>query len=306
MTGKEPRFDFGAIFWGGIIVFFGVVLLLNFADIVSWGVWGTLWKFWPALIILIGLSFIIPRRHGWLMAVITLGVLGACLGIAVLLASPGYGGPVFIQQRDTYSTAGVERAEVNIEFEAGTLLVADYNEDPTVFVELREGREREMRERSRSMSADFREAGGIAKLDVKPVNTDFWKRWRVRWSVLFSPLKPLDLDVRCAGSDINLMLESLRVKDLRLKMVASSGSLTLPVSAGITTVDIDMDVSNLEIIVPAGVGVRIQADINLGLMNIDKSRFPRQGDVYISPDYESAANRVSLKILADVSRLTIK
>jgi len=41
-------------------------------------------------------------------------------------------------------------------------------------------------------------------------------------------------------------------------------------------------------------------------MNIDKSRFPRQGDVYISPDYESAANRVSLKILADVSRLTIK
>lgn len=67
-----------------------------------------------------------------------------------------------------------------------------------------------------------------------------------------------------------------------------------------------MDVSNLEIVIPEGVAVKIKADVYLSIFTIDTNRFPRQGDYYISPDYASATNRIELNILCDVSRLVIK
>jgi hypothetical protein len=117
---------------------------------------------------------------------------------------------------------------------------------------------------------------------------------------------PIVLDVRCDGSRVNLALEDLKVEKLRLEMNLSTGWLTLPTSTGDTTVDIDMDVSNLEITVPEGVAIKIMADINLSVFSVDTERFPRQGDYYVSPGYDSAANRIELNTLCDVGRLTIK
>jgi hypothetical protein len=303
---RETRVDFSVIFWGSLLLFFGVVLLLNVTETVTWRVWGELWKFWPVLIILFGLSFIIPRRRFWLMLVLTLGIPGACLGIAVAQSAPGYGPPQFIQQEDTFPIGRVERVEADIVFSGGALLIADYTEDPAILVKVQDGRERNVADRARSMAVEFGEKDGLAVLDVEPVNLDLWDRWRVHWAILFNPGKLTYLDLSCNGSRVTLSLEDLQVKDLRLDMNACTGWLTLPASAGTATIDIDMNVSNLEINVPTGVAVKIQADVNIGILNIDESRYPRQGDYYISPDYETSAIRVELYILADLSRVSIK
>jgi len=46
---------------GIILVFLGGVLLLQNFDVLPWGLWGMLWRFWPVLLVIIGLNIIIGR-----------------------------------------------------------------------------------------------------------------------------------------------------------------------------------------------------------------------------------------------------
>jgi hypothetical protein len=309
LTKEEPRGSHGEIVWGAFILFIGVVLLLQMTGVLEWRIWGTLWKFWPVLIIVFGLSFFLPRRFGWLLALLTLGIFGICLGISANQYGPTLAHDItLVEQKFTYPVIGVERAEARVEFAAGSLALTELQTDHQLLCEINDGRDLENKPEKRilTMEAGFVENNGIVSIDVKPVNRNLWDDWTVRWSLRFNPQVPIVLDVRCDGSRANLALEDLKVEKLRLEMNLSTGWLTLPTSAGDTTVDIDMDVSNLEITVPEGVTIKIMADINLSVFSVDTERFPRQGDYYVSPGYDSAANRIELNILCDVGRLTIK
>jgi len=309
MAEEKPRGSHAAIVWGAFILFIGVVLLLQVTGVLEWRIWGTLWKFWPVLIIVVGLSFLLRRRHGWLMALLTLTIFGACLWISALQYVPNLSHDItLVEQRFTYPVIGVERAEARIEFAAGSLVLTELQTDHQLLCEINDGRDSQNKPEKRilTMEADFAEENGTVSIDVKPVNQRVWDDWLIHWRLSFNPQVPIVLDVSCDGSRVGLDLEDLDIVKLYLEMDVCSGLLTLPTSAGQTIIDIDMDVSNLEITVPEGVAVKIKADINLSIFKIDTERFLRQGDYFISPDYASATNRIELNILCDVSRLTIK
>lgn len=51
----------GGSFFGLIIIFLGLIFLLNNFGILSWNIWNELWKFWPVLIILLGLKVLMGK-----------------------------------------------------------------------------------------------------------------------------------------------------------------------------------------------------------------------------------------------------
>ena len=60
-------------------------------------------------------------------------------------------------------------------------------------------------------------------------------------------------------------------------------------------------------LVPPGVAAQIDFDGGVSSMDIDESRFPKQDNgQYVSPDFSNAANRVTIKIEAGVSDITIR
>jgi signal transduction histidine kinase len=307
---EEPRGSHAPIVWGAFILFIGIVLLLQVTGVLEWRIWGTLWKFWPVLIIVIGLSLFLPRRYGWLMTLLTLAIFGICLWISALQYVPNLSHDVtLVEQRFTYPVIGVEQVSARIESGTGLIFIADLLQtDQQLLCEINDSRDFQNKPEKRilTMETDFTRNNGTVTVNVKPVEGKSWDDWLVSWGLRFSQHIPLSLDVSGDGSRFNMRLESLDVEKLRLEMDVCSGWLTLPTSAGETTIDIDMDVSNLEITVPEGVAVKIKADINLSVFNINTERFPRQGDYFISPDYASATNRIELNVLCDVSRLTIK
>lgn len=75
-------------FWGIFLVFLGIIFLLQTFDILPWKLWGTLWRFWPVLLIIGGFSIILRHRHPWLIATITIIVLAASLWLAIVLNGP--------------------------------------------------------------------------------------------------------------------------------------------------------------------------------------------------------------------------
>jgi hypothetical protein len=128
----------------------------------------------------------------------------------------------------------------------------------------------------------------------------------VGWNIAFSEAQSLSLNLKNDAAYAVLDMRDMELNRLDWEMNASNGSLTIPVSAKNSVLNIDMNVSNLEITVPDGAAVKIKTDANMSAVSIDKGRFPKQGDYYISPGYDTALNSVSLNISCNVSRLIIK
>jgi len=156
------------------------------------------------------------------------------------------------------------------------------------------------------MEGAFSKTGDTGVLTLKAINQQYWGGGAIRWELDFTPRLPLDMTVKCSAATANLDLQQLQVRNLRLDVDACSGEMTLPAYSGTATVEVHADVSNLDITVPAGVAVKIQANTSISVVEIDQTRFPKQGDYYVSPDFESAASRVVLNITCDVGRITVK
>lgn len=79
---KSPRVISVPV-WGIFLVFLGIVFLFQTLDVLPWGLWRTLWRFWPVLIIITGLGILLRHYNVWLVSLLVLVVLGAGLGIAI-------------------------------------------------------------------------------------------------------------------------------------------------------------------------------------------------------------------------------
>ncbi len=88
MPDKKPQRVIGVPIWGIFLLFLGIVFLLQNIGILPWGLWGTLWRFWPVLIIILGLGILLRRRNVWLVSLLVLAILGACLSIAIWQYGP--------------------------------------------------------------------------------------------------------------------------------------------------------------------------------------------------------------------------
>ncbi len=96
-TYSSCRKHYGGGMLGGLfLVFIGLIFLLNNLGLVPGSVWGQLWKFWPVLVILIGIRILAGRNivSRIIIALVTLfvfaGVLAYILYFYGVLQSLGF------------------------------------------------------------------------------------------------------------------------------------------------------------------------------------------------------------------------
>jgi len=123
-----------------------------------------------------------------------------------------------------------------------------------------------------------------------------WAPRGLEWSFGLNQEIPIALRLETGASESQLDLRDLRLSEFSLKTGASSTVLTLPAAAGMTKASIQGGAASVSIRIPEGVAASILARGGLAGISVDTQRFPRAGDRYQSPDYESAANRVDLHV----------
>ncbi len=284
-TGRagRRRFSLTAL----LLVALGVVLLLNTTGAVRPAIWLDLVRYWPVLLVLLGISMILGRRRPLVCAAV----------VALILA-----GTVFVAYMDTvqrenddllafsYSAPveNTERLQLNIEVIGGTVnLTAD-----------RDGSETQ----PRLLSADFngspasvvqRRSDGMTWIDL---TTDDLAviGGAVRWDLAVSQDVAVSIDIKAGAADIDLDLRDLDVERLDIGAVASDIRVWLPADAGTTRVVISAGAVGIQLIVPDGVAARIITDGVLSSVEIDDDRFPDTGRMHGSPDYYASENRVSI------------
>ena len=303
MSEKKPQRAVGVPVWGIFLLFLGIVFLLQSLNILPWGLWATLWRFWPVLIIIIGLSILLRHYNVWLVSLLVLAVLGACLGIAIWQ----YGAsPLAGVTTKSYSEplGSLQRAQIEVNFTAGSLTIGSLPSSSPNLVEA----DYEVRNGESSMKADFHKQDneGRLSLSTEQLGRQFWDKGGVRWTVNLARGIPLAINIKSDASNMNLGLSDLGVTEFRLDVDAGNCRVTMPSSAGTTLTYIKADVANIEITIPDGVAATIKMDKGLSAFDLDESRFPKKGDYYVSPNFETAQNRIELEIDSDVGRVEVR
>jgi hypothetical protein len=193
------------------------------------------------------------------------------------------------------------RAEVELNYGAGEFSVRSGAEHGAILSGDFEG----------GVNDHVRRSGDTATIRISNPAGIVWAPWtwgssfRHRWSIQLNDQIPLELTLKVGASDCRVDLTDLRVEKLRLETGASSTRVTLPAHAGHTVVTGSSGAASVSVRVPEGVAARIQASGGVASVNVNRQRFPRQGGVYVSPDYETAENRVDIKLEMGVGSLDI-
>lgn len=267
-----------ALFWGGILILFGTLLLLQNLDILPLNIWKL---FWPLLLILLGL---------WTL-----------WGVFAPRRAPE-------SEQASIPLEGASRARVRVRHGAGRLTInagAGSGELATgTFgggLEYRAQRDAQADELNVKMRMPRRDDFFFA-----PWTWGGGGRGALDWSFSLNRDIPLALELKTGASETQLDLTDLRVADLRLQTGASSTDLTLPAQAGHTQVAIEAGAASITIRVPPGVAARVRATGGAASIDVDQSRFPRAGAVYQSADYDTAPNRVEMDIHVGAGSVDIR
>jgi hypothetical protein len=296
----EPRHhhNSGAPVWGIFLLLLGVTFLLQTLNILPWGLWGTLWRFWPAIIIVIGLAIILRHTSALLTSLIALVVFGGCIGIAVWQYNNDFG----INGRTenlSELVSGLKRADVIIDFSAGSLTAGSLNSrssdlyDATVTAG----------NGNSSMDDSIATNGDSGVVTMRSIN-QYWPG-SIRWDVDFTGNIPLSFDIISSASSTYLNFNDLDISGFNLTLNAGSSDISLPSPSGNVTGTISANAANVELTLPADAAVRIEASTSVGTFDIP-GRFTRNGNIYETANYDSATDKWDLSINTSVGRVEIK
>ena len=301
MSEQKPPIVYNIPVWGIFLVFLGIVLLLQTFNVLPWSLWGTLWRFWPVLIIIIGLGILLRQYNPWLISALVLLLLFACLGIAIWQY-----GPSSLAEESTRSYTApldsLQSARVEIDFAAASLKVGSLAAGSPNLVEATS----ELENGNGFLRADFscQDSTGILRLSTERVDRQPWDE--TGGEVRFTRDIPLALDIRSSVGNLDLDLGQLKVVALLMDLDAGNYIIKMPSSAGTTVAYIKADVVNLEIIIPDGVAFRLKSDVDLSALEVDERRFPVSDGYHISPGFDSAENRIEMRLESNIGRVQVR
>jgi hypothetical protein len=260
------------VYWGIVLILLGVlglgVTLGWFPDVNIWALIG------PFFLIALGIWFLIRPKDGHYHT--------------------HHGRHQQLAATDSIPLDGAEEAEIVFEHGAGKLnLAGGAKEGLLVEGEFYGGFRKKSSKSGASLKLNLEGEYGFP--DEGP-----------DWIVRLTNSVPLKISLQTGASEAICDLTDLNVKELDLDTGASSSKIKLPARAGYTLVDIDAGAASVELTVPEGVAASIKVEAALMEKKIDVKRFPFNGERYLSPDYDTAENKVEIKIDSAVGSVSVQ
>ena len=310
MARRERR---GPPLFALLLVALGVVLLLQNLDVLGWGLWTEIWRFWPLLLVGIGANLILGHRLPWLRTFIVALLLAASILGAALLAESDATVRVDRIEEPLLSTGSLD---LGMGFGMGRLTIDSLPRGSSKLVE------GSFETGCGAASTSFQRYDGAAVLDVDMGSEPFFPcSWGRDWRISLSSNPEIEMDLDTGAASIDLDLTNLRVTRLYLAAGAADLDIRMPERAGYVEVVIAAGAADIDVWIPDGVEAYIVNDSGLSSFSISR-RFPsldsegwneeyrtiwddEPGDIYLSRGYRDAVNRVSVEIKGGASSISV-
>jgi hypothetical protein len=293
---------------GIFLIGIGVVLLFNNIGLLGWDVWYDLLRFWPILLICFGLERVF--RESRLSALAYLSPLVLAFTFVGVMYYQGFSkeGEDF----DTWEYEGelhrwvvddegpYTGVRLNIDFGVGSLWLKE-GEGALLSAKFNCDRD--------PPRCRYEEDDGEASIKIRSEEhrfSIFSRKHRNEGRIEVSGRYPLDLRLDVGACDLDLDLSELQLADLVLDGGVCNIDLRFGDRSEHLRVNIDVGVSDLDIEIPEGVGLKVTKDTALSSFNHRGIRLAkRSGSTYLSEDYTSAEKRIDLHLDAGVSSVVI-
>ena len=299
----------------GLLIVAGVTLLIAMLGGLPEGYWGALLPLWPVAVIAIGISLLLARIRPWIGSTVGLGLIAGALVAAWPLAAFDYFEGHFgsVTSVHEFSVERREARSARVELEVGAAkLELGAGAAPGVLTNgTFEGCGIDS-----LLEVDVRQADDHRTVRLSSENDPGVFRFECgsEWDVALSPLVPTSLKLAGGLWDAALDLEDLQITKLDVETGASETEVTLPRAAGHMSANFDIGAGNLEIYVPEGVAIRIDIEGGAVSFDLDAKWFGERrrstglgvDELYVSPDFATAKNRVDIKIRAGASEISVK
>lgn len=283
--------------WPWLLIAAGVLLVLGN---LGWFSWMTLLSYaslLPLLLVAVGMDMILRGRHRAIVVLGTVAVAAFLVGVG-----PRWGyGAVPEPQTIAQGLQGARRAEVRLETGVSRVELRSSARADQLVEGVIHPRRGERIDRS------FSAAGGWARFAAVSQGTSFGGMFGDRgggtWDLVLGGRVPLALQVRTGVGHATMDLSELRLERLSLDTGVGAVNLTLPRS-GRFEADLDTGVGSVTVRLPRSLAARVTVDRGVGSVSVPAG-FSRDGDVYHSPGYASATDRVDLKLNSGVGSVNI-
>jgi LiaI-LiaF-like transmembrane region len=298
------------IFWGLLfIVLGGLVLINNFTTMFM--DWSTIWKLWPLVVILLGLSILIKHKYGkgvvaGLAAIILAFAIFASFKTATHFVSNDFHIDLGDEADNKYGTSEYEEsfdstlnfATLNFEAGGGSFKIADTTNN--LFYATTEGIQN-------NYSLTRNDEDSSSTINFKMGNKSVFRfgkdyKNKVDISLNSKPVWDMNFDVGAASMDFDLT--PFKVKSVDVDMGAASITIKLNNLYPETEVIVDAGASDINILIPKGSGCKIVTDGALSSKHF--SDFKKiDSDNYQTENFDEATNKVFINIECGVSSISV-
>lgn len=296
----------GSITGALILIVLGLVLTLYNLGYLPGEVWYSLWRFWPVILILVGLDIALRRFPTWFALPLLLLTVIVAVGAALLVA-PTLPQQQIVTQKFSQDLADLDQAQVRLEIDRGTLRVRSSDDQS-----LRLFRGHFAHSNSITIDQEFDATAGTATVSLADRYEAFFPFFLLpggttnEWAVELTPVIPLALHLDADDSQIEVSLTELLLQEITAELVDSSGEIALSSSDALNA-SLNLDDSELTVSIPANVAARVELNLDDTELFVDSSRFTKiSEDQYLSADYDELEIRIDLSITATDSSLSIQ
>jgi hypothetical protein len=288
---------------GGFLVLLGVLFLLSNFGLINFD-WGSFWKYWPIIFILLGLSYLLNypplRVIGWLLVPVFISSL--------LFAIFNNTADIWNRRDRNVSTKefsydlneSLEIARFSLKSGAGEFVIR--NTTDKLFYVKTESSLGEYKIDQKQESDGTEDV--TLSLDAKNSIIDFIGRNRNDVSVQLSSRPLWEVTVDSGAANLELDLSQYRISKLDIDSGASSMDVKLGDLYEKTDVKIDTGASSVRINVPKSSGVDIF--VEGGLTSTDLSGFRNAGEKrHRSENFDETSKKIYITIEAGVSSIDV-
>jgi len=289
---------------GVIFILLGLILLANNFQILPWGVWYELLRFWPVILIAIGADLIFRKSSLSFLQILSPLIIIAAIGGAIYLsqADRAYEITGQVLRFEQPLSPELKQADIEISFGTGILRLEGgstylFEGDFTTPSWLRpKMRYRVVDEKG---FLELTEEGERGRFQFSQLGKEH------SWDLRLNNKIPMTLKIKTGASSNYLDISSLKVTYLKLEAGASKNEIKFGSLSSIQA-KIKAGVSRIKLFIPRSIGIRIEANTALTSNNLNKLGLVKQGDVYTSRDYSTAKTRLDLELGVGISSLTVE
>ena len=259
--------------------------------------------FWGTLLVVIGVILVLDRLFGISLGRVIWPVALIGMGCWLVWRSSQSHEPLHVEQV-TVPLEGAEKVRVRVQHGVGALSVSGGAGPDALVAGTFVG-----------MASTRKQSEGMTEVRLRTPSyrTPYvFMPWLwgggggLEWQMALNSDVPMELRVESGLSTNRLDLSDLQVTELRVQAGLSSTDLTMPARAGYTRARIEAGLASVTIHIPEGVSARIRTQEGLASTTVDQDRFPRVGDIYVSPDFEEAENKAEIEIQHGLGSVVVR